>query len=546
MPFSEPEDLASRSDAELTAEVRNSAADAELSELYRRHHAAVWSYARTCCREWHIAEELTAEAFARTIKAVRKGHGPEQAWRPYLLTVVRRIAADWGATARRTDLSPDFENWLSEAAGAEPVETGEERMLRLEESDLVLQAFHSLPERWQGVLWHTLVEGESTAKVGELLGLSASGVASLAARAREGLREAYLAVIAGAGTEGECRHYIGLLAATVRGAGRRSSKSLQRHLSGCERCSRAMADLKRLNEQLPSALSVGVLLWGGTAYAASRACMTEVTASLAAQQTGLATIGPAGPTAKSQAAVFGVGGTAGAIAMAIAIGTTLLGPGDGGKNAEPPPHRPPATVVPSRFTSPPVSPSLSPEHRSRPRESKSAPVKSRRAVQRPSPSTGPTHVPVWAPEADMRTQLRIVPTDACLTIEGGSRSEGARPRQADCDGSTAQLWDLVSVDSENHGHTRLRNVASGLCLTASGSTEDGSLVQQRPCDPSDDSQEWLRCEDPSDAGVNFIDETGEMYLILDDWAEGDGMHEDTFGTSHMYVDSPPFGFRLDH
>ena len=60
------------------------------------------------------------------------------------------------------------------------------------DSTLAARAFHRLPERWQTVLWHTEVEQESPAEVAPLLGLTPNGVAALAYRAREGLRQAYL------------------------------------------------------------------------------------------------------------------------------------------------------------------------------------------------------------------------------------------------------------------------------------------------------------------------------------------------------------------
>ena len=57
---------------------------------------------------------------------------------------------------------------------------------------MIARAFASLPERWQAVLWHTEIEGARPADVAPLLGLTANGVAALAYRAREGLRQAYL------------------------------------------------------------------------------------------------------------------------------------------------------------------------------------------------------------------------------------------------------------------------------------------------------------------------------------------------------------------
>ncbi|MEV4611495.1 sigma-70 family RNA polymerase sigma factor [Kitasatospora sp. NPDC049258] len=112
--------LETRSDAELTADVRREGdGGAALAELYRRHHRAVLAYARACCRDPHTAADLAAEGFARTIRAVRSGSGPQDAWRPYLLTVVRRAAADWAQTSRRIELVPDFDRWLADTANAD-------------------------------------------------------------------------------------------------------------------------------------------------------------------------------------------------------------------------------------------------------------------------------------------------------------------------------------------------------------------------------------------------------------------------------------------
>lgn len=53
-------------------------------------------------------------------------------------------------------------------------------------------AFATLPERWRIVLWHLEVMDESPAEVAPLLGMTPDGVATLAHRAREELRRAYL------------------------------------------------------------------------------------------------------------------------------------------------------------------------------------------------------------------------------------------------------------------------------------------------------------------------------------------------------------------
>jgi hypothetical protein len=75
--------------------------DTAYEELYRRHADAVRRYARTCCRDAHTTDDLTAEVFARMLQAVRGGSGPEHAVRAYLLTSVRRVAANGTKSAKR-------------------------------------------------------------------------------------------------------------------------------------------------------------------------------------------------------------------------------------------------------------------------------------------------------------------------------------------------------------------------------------------------------------------------------------------------------------
>uniref|UniRef100_UPI001180F250 RNA polymerase sigma factor n=1 Tax=Streptomyces alboverticillatus TaxID=173770 RepID=UPI001180F250 len=188
------------SDLELVAQLRGSGEGGEAyEELYRRHADAVRRYARSCCRDEHTAEDLTNEVFTSTLQAVRGGSGPDSAVRAYLLTTVRRVAAAWARTAKREQLVEDFVVFATSAASSSV--TADEDTLNLgadvramqeAEESLAVQAFRSLPERWQTVLWHTTVEEESPSDVGPLLGLSANATAVLAHRAREGLKQAYL------------------------------------------------------------------------------------------------------------------------------------------------------------------------------------------------------------------------------------------------------------------------------------------------------------------------------------------------------------------
>ncbi|NLU73324.1 sigma-70 family RNA polymerase sigma factor [Streptomyces sp. HNM0575] len=268
----EKRERSSNSGVCLTEAADRSDAPAVLDELLRRHRSAVFSYALACCRDTGAAEALTTEAFTRTVRTARSGESPVSAWRPHLLISVRRTAAEWAATEHRDGLSPDFLQWYDHAIGGLERENGQDPMTRLEEGRVVFRAFRSLPERWQTVLWHTAVEAESEGRVGRLLGVAAGSVGALAARAREGLRESYLAAhYENDGCEaGDCRRYGALVAAAVRGAGRRGNDDLDRHLGECDGCRGALAELADLDERLSTVLPAGVLLWGGSAYVATR------------------------------------------------------------------------------------------------------------------------------------------------------------------------------------------------------------------------------------------------------------------------------------
>ncbi|MFJ6793032.1 RNA polymerase sigma factor [Streptomyces sp. NPDC091268] len=217
--------------------------------LYRRHRAAALACARACCRAPQDAEDLVSEAFLRTLQAVRSGAGPRELWRPYLLTVVRHTAIEWRAGDGRTVLTPDVESWCRPV----PQDGDPQReLLDSEDRRLVARSFHTLPERWKAVLWHTLVEDDCPHPVPLLLGITPSAVTSLAFRAREGLREAYLSAHLDTAADARCRRYGPVLGAAVRRRGALRGRGLGRHLADCRSCSRAYEELLDLDAALRS------------------------------------------------------------------------------------------------------------------------------------------------------------------------------------------------------------------------------------------------------------------------------------------------------
>jgi len=225
--------------------------------LQQRHLAAARSLAGQLVRGQAEADDVVAETFAKLRDLLRRGGGPEDAFRPHLLIAVRRTAYDRHRAERRQLAADAYGLFDSDAPFADPAMAGQER-------SMIARAFASLPERWQAVLWHIEVEGERPAEVAALLGLSAAGVTALAYRAREGLRQAYLQLHLSGVARAGCRPIAGKLGAHVRGGlSKRDAATAATHLDQCEECRTLVAELADIDVGLRD--TVGPLVLGAAA-----------------------------------------------------------------------------------------------------------------------------------------------------------------------------------------------------------------------------------------------------------------------------------------
>ena len=260
----EPAESLPPGDADLIAASRAGDA-AAYDTLYRRHVAAAHSLARQLVRNRAEADDVVAETFAKILDLLHRGGGPDDAFRPYLLTAVRRAAYDRHRAERRQLVTGEIETFDRGVPFADPAVADLERTM-------IARAFASLPERWQAVLWHTAIEGARPADVAPLLGLTANGVAALAYRAREGLRQAYLQMHLTGAVRDECRPVAAKLGAYVRGGlAKREAAVVGAHLDRCAECRRVFAELGDVNVALKGIVAPIVLGPAAVAYLASAA-----------------------------------------------------------------------------------------------------------------------------------------------------------------------------------------------------------------------------------------------------------------------------------
>jgi RNA polymerase sigma factor (sigma-70 family) len=277
-------------DATLIAAVRLGDSKA-YGLLYERHLAAAKraaSYLVTTAAE---REDLVAEAFTRVLQVLRSGRGPAREFRPYLLVTMRHAAINAARRSPATALYAELPEAYLRGLIDDPVDA------RLTGDDAA-NAFAGLPERWRQVLWYTEVEGASPAAVAPLLGMTPNGVAALAYRAREGLRQAYLRQHLPDVDQRDCRAATDKLAGWVRRSiSEPQQRKINAHLSRCPRCAELAAGLTEVNAELQAGIGP-VVSWLSMlkgALSATAVKLGAAAAIAAVTAVGVVASEPAGP-----------------------------------------------------------------------------------------------------------------------------------------------------------------------------------------------------------------------------------------------------------
>ncbi|MBW4096312.1 MAG: sigma-70 family RNA polymerase sigma factor [Acidobacteria bacterium] len=229
------------SDIELVERTR--AGDNEaFGELWDRHRQAGLRAAASLTND-HDPEDLVQEAFLRILSAIRSNAGPREVFRPYLYMVLRSISMNWKSTyGPTTDL--DVLDYV-----ADPADSFENQII---DKTITGRAFASLRTEWRTVLWYSEVEGMTPRDIAPLLGMSATTVAALTYRAREGLRAAWLqAHLNDVRADEKCQWTVERLGKYNRSTlSQRNRDRVQEHLTTCIKCSILVEELDHVGRNL--------------------------------------------------------------------------------------------------------------------------------------------------------------------------------------------------------------------------------------------------------------------------------------------------------
>jgi RNA polymerase sigma factor (sigma-70 family) len=405
------------SDAELIARVRGGDMHA-YGDLFERHREAATRLARQLVPQAD-ADDLVSEAFMKVYRVLNEGGGPDVAFRPYLLTAVRRLNVDKVRASSRVTPSDEIERFDPGVPFADPAVADFE-------NSAAARAFATLPERWQMVLWHLEVEGQKPADIAPLLGMSANSVSALAYRAREGLRQAYLQMHLADTAAENCRWVTERLGAHVRGGlSKRDAAKVDEHLDECPRCAAVYLELAEVNSNLRGIVAPLLLGAAATGYLSSTGGGVGVAALGAwiwrVKETIQGNLVASAGVAASTVAVIG--------AAAAVIGFT----GDGGKEpvsgvvieSPDPGSGPGAPLTTESTTSPAASVTFDPTLPGRsttasPSESTGPSVAAPTTVAPSAGSTPPTVPGTGQPTTDMTSPATELPTSGATTDLPGS------------------------------------------------------------------------------------------------------------------------------
>ncbi|MFC4223096.1 RNA polymerase sigma factor [Lysinibacter cavernae] len=289
-------------DVELINEYRGGA-DHAAETLFRLYYESALVLARSKVQSKELGEELASDAFLKVLEIIRRGKGPKDNFRAYLLVTVRHNIASWYQDSQRVVSVDDVEPYLTE--------TAPESSRELEQTDnATITAFNRLPDRWRQIIFLKAIENRSPKECARLLGMNATAVGVLYLRARAGLRREYLrekSFAAAQGALSECvalSHDLGDKAAgiTLR-AGK--ARGLTDHLATCPQCGKTLDHLTLIAHTFGSHSSAALASVAGLLIiptlpqgsAVSAAAGTSFLARIFGSSTGIAGAGAVGVTA---------------------------------------------------------------------------------------------------------------------------------------------------------------------------------------------------------------------------------------------------------
>ncbi|WP_431999179.1 RNA polymerase sigma factor [Streptomyces sioyaensis] len=216
-------------------------------ELWVRYEKSAARVASRLTRS--SVDDIVSESFARILRCLCAGKGPQKNFRAYLFATIRSLVIDTNRLKSGKAVPVGDEEQLAYLAGTtvEP-EPGEV-------AEIARASWDSLNERDKWLMWTSAVQGYSTPEIGTQLGITSAKAAVWLYRARERMRDAFLATHIPVTDDPVCaaqrRRFAKYLQNKISDA---SSTALTRHLAECAPCADAFVAARDVNHRMRTAV----------------------------------------------------------------------------------------------------------------------------------------------------------------------------------------------------------------------------------------------------------------------------------------------------
>ena len=156
---------------------------ASYDELMIRHGDDLLLYLYGYLRNWHDAEDLMIEAFARVMvkrPAIREGN-----FKAYLFRTGRNLASRFHSISKRMEMF-DLKNLEEEISGGK---LPPELVWNQEKSQILYLCLDRIDPKLREALWLVYYEGMKYAQAAEVMGMSVKKLDKLLARGKAHMRE---------------------------------------------------------------------------------------------------------------------------------------------------------------------------------------------------------------------------------------------------------------------------------------------------------------------------------------------------------------------
>lgn len=230
-------------------------------QLFSKHHQLATRYARKYAVSSDQVEDLVLEAFTRILATIKRGRGPTISMGHYLVSTIRSVAV--------SGTSYDSKEYVRDPLEVGQLYENEQFADQAETSEWLTEAFNTLSDRSQSVVWFRVVENMPSREIASTLGVSAATITREYQAAMGQMREQFVNFSVAEARDPVCREYAPLLRKFAKRRGSKSAlaqdDSFNLHVAGCERCSGIVSRLKASDRVLMSVVFVSGL--GGLAKA---------------------------------------------------------------------------------------------------------------------------------------------------------------------------------------------------------------------------------------------------------------------------------------